>query len=1079
MNSSTFLQTKFLLPRQNPEWLPRPRLLNALLDNQSKRLLLVSAPAGFGKTTLLSGFVRAHAFHIAWYQLDALDNDPSVFLSYLVESFRQALSHAGAGTNQSFGEATLALLENLDENPVGSYQILTVFINELFEVVDENWLLVLDDYHQINSLAIHQLVDYLIQNVPPGLQVVLSTRVEPPLQLARLRARGQIFELKGADLRFNTPEIAAWFRTHLSELSDESIRLLSEKTGGWAAALQIILSSIQRQETKDAERFIAEISGTHRFIFDYLAEEVFQRLPADQQTFLLRTSVLEKMDGETCDYILQRQDSFNMLESLEASNLCLVNFTGRHKWFFIHQLFREFLSGKFRREFPDQFLQIERRAAAFYERKREWEQAFNHYLQAGLRDDAARVLEIFAQEFVEHGRVEALNRYFSELGEETLSGYPELLLQRGNVMRRLGEANAALVDYEKARAGFRRYGNRAGICRTLTRLAEMNYFQGYYQQSRELAAEALKQAAAEDHVERARALMSLAKSVGFLVGMDEGRALAEEAVSEINRAGENAALLKAMLLQSLGQICWWHGDPRSTVRYCEEALRVMPDKLSPIAARTYITLSSPYLYWRDFEKALDYAERGLSLAQNLHMVELLPNAYAMLGNVLTRLGEPVRAESSLRQAMEMAQRLGIASYERVMAIGYLAYNLTGQGRLEEARQLVESALWAYRGPSETYDVFVCRSVLADIALEKQDFQEAARLYNNILPGGVQHQFRIPLAMVYFGLAYISLALNRKDEGIEYAKESLQLIEPTHAIQLYLDQGDRSRIVCEALRDAGEDTPFVRRVLDFLRQREQDADALSVSVSRKAIEVRTLGNFRILVNGRELTQDDWVSTKARDLLAYFVTFRNERIPADRVFDALWRDSASRGKTAFHTALSRLRKALRGQDKTLKYILVEAGEYWLDSARFSIDADEFDAAFMQARSSQTKEAAESWYLKGLALYQGDYLSGLYYDWVFPEQRRLARNFLDLLSALADVSLDLEKYAQAIDALQRALELDPLAEKLYVQLIRAYAKNGERTKIARTYQALEERLRAELGIQPARSTKMLVQRLLHENA
>ena len=1079
MPPSIFLQTKFLLPQENADWLPRPRLQERLTGNLSRRLAIISAPAGFGKTTLLANFIRAQKFHIAWYQLDSLDNDPSVFLSYLVESFRQAHKYSKKHKTIPFGDATLSLLENLDENPVEHYQILTVLINELFEIVDENWLLVLEDYHQITSLAIHKLTDYLIENAPPGLLIVISTRVDPPLQLARFRARGQLVELRGTDLRFSAQEIGDWFHVQIPDLSENSIRLLDEKTGGWAAALQIILSSLRRQDIKYAEDFIEEISGTQRFIFDYLAEEVFQRLPEEEQNFLLKTSILEKMGGESCDYLLQENNSRDILEKLESSNLCLANFTDAHKWFFTHQLFREFLLGKFRREKPEEYLQIEGRAAIFYEEKEEWEQAFTHYIQAKKFDEAARVLEFFAQKFVEHGRVETLSRYFSKLDDETLSTHPELLLQRGNVLRRLGEASAAVRNYENAHRGFKKYGNRAGICRTLTRLAEISYFQGYYQRAQELATEALKQATAEDHVERARALMSLAKSVGFLVGMDEGRSLAEQAVGEVRSAGESVApLVKANLIQSLGQICWWHGDPQSAVRYCEEALQIMPDRLGPIAARTYITLVSHYLYWRDFEKALEYAEAGLNLAQNLHMVELLPSAYAILGNVLTRSGEPVRAESSLRQAMELSQRLGIASYERVMAIGYLAYNLTGQGRLEEARQLVESALWSYTGSSETYDVFVCRSVLADVALEKEDFIEAERLYKNLLDAGAKNQFRIPLAMVYFGLAYIAITSGRKEQGADYAKESLRLIEPTHAIQLYLDQGERSNIVCSALQESGEDTPFVRRTLEVLRQAATETKERSISLTRKAILVQTFGSFRVFVDGKELTQEQWVSTKARDLLAYFVTFRSERISVDRVFDALWQDRAGRGKTAFHTALSRLRKALRGKDKTLKYILVEASEYWLDTARFSLDVDEFDAAILQAQSANSKKEIAEWYRKALDLYQGEYLSGMYYDWVFPERRRLAQCYFNALESLAEISISMQNYESAIQLLQLAIDAEPLAEKIHALLLETYALNGQRAKMIQSYQAFEENLQKELGIKPMSSTQTLYQRLLADN-
>ena len=1079
MPPSTFLQTKFLLPQENLEWLPRPRLQETLLKNRSRRLVVISAPAGFGKTTLLSSFVRAQKSHIAWYQLDTLDNDPSVFLSYLVESFRQAYKHSKNYKTIPFGDATLSLLENLEENPIDHYQILTVLINELFEIIDENWLLVFEDYHQIASLAIHKLTDYLIENAPSGLQILISTRVDPPLQLARYRARGQLAELRGTDLRFSAQEIEEWFHIQIPDLSEKSTRLLDEKTGGWAAALQITLSSLRGQDAQYAEDFIAEISGTQRFIFDYLAEEVFQRLATEEQDFLLYTSILEKMDGESCDYILKRKNSLSILENLEASNLCLSNSTGQHKWFFTHQLLREFLLGKFRRESQELLFQKESLVATFYENKKEWEQAFSHYIQAKAFKDAARVLEMFAQNFVAHGRVEALNHYLSDLDENTLNEHPELLLQRGNVSMRLGEASAAVKNYEDARWKFKEYGNRAGICRSLTRLAEINYFQGNYQRAKELATEALQQATAEDHVERARALMSLAKSVGFLVGMDEGRSLAEQAVGEVRNAGESIApLVKANLIQSLGQICWWYGDPQSTVRYCEEALRIMPDRLGPIAARTYITLVSPYLYWRDFEKALEYAEQGLNLAQNLHMVELLPSAYAILGNVLTRIGEPVRAESSLRQAMEMAQRLGIASYERVMAIGYLAYNLTGQGKLEEARQLVESALWSYTDSSETYDVFVCHSVLADIALEKEDFIEAERLYKILLQSGAKNQFRIPLAMVYFGLAYIFLSSDRKEKGLQYAKESLHLIEPTHAIQLYLDQGVRSHIVCSALQESGEDTSFVRRILKSLEQSSSKREKVSISVNRKAIVIQTLGTFRVLIDGKELTQEHWVSTKARDLLAYFVTFRSERTPVDRVFDALWQDRAGRGKTAFHTALSRLRKALRSKDKTLKYILVEAGEYWLDTARFSLDVDEFDAALTQARIASSKVSAREWYQKAIGLYGGEYLSGMYYDWVFPERRRLAQSYFNALETLAEISISMKEYEKAIGLLERAIETDPLAEKVYVQLLEAYALNGQRAKMMKVYQSLEDVLRDELDIEPMRSTQVVYQRLLKDS-
>ena len=220
---------------------------------------------------------------------------------------------------------------------------------------------------------------------------------------------------------------------------------------------------------------------------------------------------------------------------------------------------------------------------------------------------------------------------------------------------------------------------------------------------------------------------------------------------------------------------------------------------------------SPCLYWRDLDTAFRYAERGLEIAQTLHLRELLPSAYSALGNVLTRRGETARAEGCLRQAMDLAENLGLASYERLMTAGYLAYNLYGQGRVDEARQMAESALWAYTGSPDTYEAYVCSSVLADVALEQGRLSRAEALYGELVEVGERRQFRIPLAMVYFGLAYIHLVTEHQPDGLAFARKALGLIEPTQAVQLFLDQGERSRVVCQSLQQDGERSPFLQRV----------------------------------------------------------------------------------------------------------------------------------------------------------------------------------------------------------------------------------------------------------------------------
>jgi LuxR family maltose regulon positive regulatory protein len=240
-------------------------------------------------------------------------------------------------------------------------------------------------------------------------------------------------------------------------------------------------------------------------------------------------------------------------------------------------------------------------------------------------------------------------------------------------------------------------------------------------------------------------------------------------------------------------------------------------------------------------------------------------------------------------------------------------------------------------------------------------------------------------------------------------------------------------------------------------------------------VRCLGNFKVMVGGQELTQERWVSAKARDLLAYFVTFRGERIPADQAFEAIWSEKPGRGITAFHTALTRLRNALRTSEPTPRFVLVEAGEYHLDSARFNIDVDEFDSALANARAASNDELAARWLETAVGLYQGEYLGNLYYDWLFPERRRLSQEYLGSLRQLAEYHFACERYTRALDLLHRALRLDNLLEDLHCQVMRVYAALGDRAGLMRQYQELNDVLAGEMGIEPLPTTKKMYDRLL----
>lgn len=1070
MQVSKLLRTKFIIPPKNPDLLPRPHLIDWMKKQKDKRLILISAPPGYGKTSLLTAYLAVSNAPVSWFQLDPGDSDPTVFLANLIASIQQASS----GKFTDFGQASLTLLDSPDAT-LDPKRVIAILINELIEIDIGPHLLVIEDYHFITNPVIHTLVDFLIGNAPQDIRFIISTRTDPPFGLARLRARGLLAELRAPDLRFKEEEVYALLENDLPGIPPDILLKLHEKTEGWAAALQIMRSSLTGADPESATQVIANLSGTHHHIFDYLAEEVFRRQPENRQTFLVRTAVLGQMNAAVCEQVSGVGNAQALLEELESQNLFLTSLDTQRQWFRYHTLFREFLLSRLRREQPELARQLEREAGEFFLSTGEAETAFRHFIRVPDEIAAARAALQFAPAYAERGRSEALKRYLSMLSSDTMRRYPELLLQHGNAHLRLGDAARANGAYEDARHAFEQKKDQSGVSRALTCLAEIQRASGHYNQAEKLAQQALEASSKKDHTARATALMALAKSTGFLSGTDEGRKLAELAVEEARKAGNQLSRLsKASYFQSLGQICWWQGDPQATVQYCKEALQLAPDEISPIAAQAHISLVSPYLYWREFSAAAHHAERGLEIAQTLHLTELLPAAYTALGNVLTRLGETARAETALRESVEMAQQLGIASYELLMATGYLAYNLYGQGRVDEAWQLAEGALWSYTGSPHTYEAFVCRSVLADVALEKRQFDRAEMLFNELLEIGKRRQFRIPLAMVYFGLAYIHLVTDRMESGVAHAQSALKLIKPTRAVQLFIDQGEKTRIVCEALIEAGETNTFIERVLAELPSKRK-ALRISFRSATGGIVVQCLGDFSVIVNGQEITQEQWVSAKARDLLAYFITYRRERITADRAFDAIWGEKPGRTLTAFHTALSRLRSALRKEKTSPRLILVETGEYRLDAARFRIDVDDFDTALAKARAASSERLAAVWYEQAVNLYGGEYMQNLYFDWIMPERRRLVQAYLATLRLLADFHSSQERFTNALELLQRALRVDNLLEDVHCQAMRVYMSLGDRAGLARQYNELQEILQDQLGMEPLDSSKELYEKLM----
>jgi LuxR family maltose regulon positive regulatory protein len=1067
MRSPLLLHTKFLIPRPRPDHISRTRLLRQLEAGLTKKLVLVSAPPGYGKTTLLASFAHEATLPLVWYQLDPADNDPTAFLHYLIE-----------GLQYTFPNLSQSTLNLLDDREVQIERVLMVFLNEVTASLEKDFLIILEDYHWIDNPEVHRILDFLLEHQPPQMHFLISTRVEPSLSLARLRARGDLVELRTQDLRFTSDEIAQ-ITVHLS-LDQPQIRLLEERTEGWAAGLQLALTTLAQKPQEAADEVIHHFRGSNRYVFDYLAQEVFQQQPPEIQSFLLRSSILTQMSAETCNTILGTTNAQTLLEYLERQNLFVVSLDEERRWYRYHQLFRDFLLNRLYRETEAEALNLQATAGDYYAQQGLWDLAAEHYMAARSTDGLAHAIRALAPAYLQNGRVETLHRYILALSPSFIAEEPDFLLYQGHVLSHLGRVEEAIACYERARTLYQAHGERAKVSHVLTQLARVARSKGHYRQAQKLAQAAVAEAGDTDHAERAEALMALAKNTGFLEGMAQGYKLGEAALQEAQMAGTVLPSgARARLLCSQAQLSWWYGDPFATVAHCQAALAACGEAVSPLACRAYAVMASPYLYWGELPMAHQLAEKGFTISEQIQFTEWLPMAHATLGNVLSRQEERAAGEQHLRRAIALSRELGTESYAQLMASGYLAFNLVQQGRLVEARQTCEEALHLSADSPETYELCVCRSVLGDVLLDMEDLDTAWEYFLNLRSICEARQFRLPLAMVYFALGYLHLKAGRREAALELIRRSMDLVRDANAVQLYVDQGQRAVAVCRAAQEAGIYLAFAERVIAALTPAQGPAHGLislgalparQKDAEEEAIEVICMGGLQLFYQGRELGQEAGLIGKPRELLAYFITHRHQRLPLDRILEDLWPGSdPARGQAVFHTTLYRLRQALTSVAGPGDYIRHESGEYHLERARFQIDVDLFDAYLAQAQASVGQAAIRA-YQRAVDLYTDPYLITFYHEWCEKERRRLTATYLTALRILTAHHAAANDYHRAILACERMLEVDPLLEQVHCDLMRFWHRLGSRAAVVKQYHTLSRLLADELAADPMPETQAL---------
>ena len=575
--------TKLYVPRLRRGLVARPRLVDRL--GGDGRLTLVSAPAGFGKTTLLASWLGPPTDdrRVAWLSLDASDDDPVSFWTGVVTALDGAVPGLGA-----------APLELLRAAPTSTDPVLTALLNELAAVPDEVWL-VLDDYHLVRDQEVGRGMTFLVEHLPPHVHVVLSTRADPDLPLARWRVRGELVEIRAVDLRFSSGEAAAYLDEATGvRLTAEQVQALEGRTEGWIAALQLAAISVQGRD--DVAAFIAGFAGDDRYVFDYLVEEVLAHQPQPVRDFLLRSAVLDRLTGPLCDAVLARDDSGAMLQTLERANLFLVALDDRREWYRYHQLFADVLRARLVGEQPEQVPVLHERASQWYEQHDLADEAVQHALAAHDVERAARLVEQAVPMIRRQRREAVVAGWLAALPDDTVRRSPVLSVfaaalrmvagDLAAVEPRLDDAEAALAAADAD--GIRPWPETEEL-RTLPSTiamyrASLAQARGDVEATAEHARRALDLAGPDDHLARGGAAGFLGLTAWARGDVTQALATFGQAVDSLRAAGNLVDALSGTVV--LADLWRASGRPVTARERCARALQEAERHGEPVARAT-------------------------------------------------------------------------------------------------------------------------------------------------------------------------------------------------------------------------------------------------------------------------------------------------------------------------------------------------------------------------------------------------------------------------------------------------------------------------------------------------------------